>query len=129
MGFSGKEDGFDAFLSYARADDDANNGWVADFHWYLRKFVTAELRLDEAVRNEDAERLSICFDKASFPQSGPLAEAIEDYVLRSEFLFIFLGRGYLKSQYCLAELEAFRRYLDEVSLAGTFGGDWSATEI
>jgi len=28
-----------------------------------------------------------------------------------------------------AELEAFRRYLDQESLAGTFGGDWSATEI
>jgi len=28
-----------------------------------------------------------------------------------------------------AELEAFRRYLEQESLAGTFGGDWSATEI
>ena len=30
-----------------------------------------------------------------------------------------------------AELEAFRRYLDQESLAGAeaFGGDWSATEI
>jgi 3-methyl-2-oxobutanoate hydroxymethyltransferase len=27
------------------------------------------------------------------------------------------------------ELEAFRRYLDQDSLADTFGGDWSATEI
>jgi 3-methyl-2-oxobutanoate hydroxymethyltransferase len=27
------------------------------------------------------------------------------------------------------ELEAFRRYLDQESLASTFGGDWSATEI
>ena len=30
------------------------------------------------------------------------------------------------------ELEAFRRYLDQESLAGTeeaFGGDWAATEI
>ncbi|MGH2954500.1 MAG: 3-methyl-2-oxobutanoate hydroxymethyltransferase [Solirubrobacterales bacterium] len=27
------------------------------------------------------------------------------------------------------ELEAFRRYLDQESLAGTFGGDWTATEI
>jgi hypothetical protein len=96
-------EGFDAFLSYARADDEANNGWVADFHWYLRRFVTAQLHQDEAVRNEDAARLDICFDKACFPQSGPLAEAIEDYVLRSEFLFIFLGRGYLRSQYCLAD--------------------------
>jgi 3-methyl-2-oxobutanoate hydroxymethyltransferase len=28
-----------------------------------------------------------------------------------------------------AELVAFRRYLDQESLAATFGGDWSATEI
>ncbi len=27
------------------------------------------------------------------------------------------------------ELEAFRRYLDQESLAASFGGDWSATEI
>ena len=27
------------------------------------------------------------------------------------------------------ELEAFRRYLEQESLAGNFGGDWSATEI
>lgn len=27
------------------------------------------------------------------------------------------------------ELDAFRRYLDQESLAATFGGDWSATEI
>jgi hypothetical protein len=108
MGFC-SPDGFDAFLSYARVDDEANNGWVAAFHWYVRRFVAAELRLDEAIRNEDADRLSICFDKGSFPQSGPLDEAIEDYVLKSEFLFIFLGRGYLKSQYCLAELEVFRK--------------------
>ena len=27
------------------------------------------------------------------------------------------------------ELRAFRRYLDQESLAAKFGGDWSATEI
>lgn len=108
MGFCGADDEYDAFFSYARADDDANNGWVKQFHWYARKSVAAELRLDEAVANERADRLRLCFDKASFPQSGPLDEAIEDYVGKSEFLFLFLGRGYLKSQYCLAELEIFR---------------------
>jgi TIR domain len=81
---------------------------VADFHWYLREFLTLELRLDETVDNDDASRLDIRSGEA-FPQGGPLNEALEDYVLKSEFLFIFLGRGYLRSQYCLAELEAFRR--------------------
>jgi hypothetical protein len=107
MSFSGKEDSFDLFFSYARADDEAHNGWVTAFEWYIRNKIQAELERDERAR-EFADKFKICYDKTAFPQAGDLEVAIDDYVRKSSFLFIFLGMGYLNSKFCLSEMEIFR---------------------
>lgn len=110
MGFclNGDEQ-YDAFLSYAHADNIANNRWIADFHKYMQEVVVAELARADCVTSDEAGRFKICRDETGFPDSGDLQDTITDYVLRSRFLFIFLGKGYLKSPYCLSELEVFKQ--------------------
>ena len=55
------------------------------------------------------QNFSVCRDKTGFPYGGPLTEIIDEKVRRSTFLFVFLGTGYLKSEYCLSELDIFRQ--------------------
>jgi hypothetical protein len=110
MGFCiGGDDQYDAFLSYAHADNDAHNGWVGDFERYLKSTTVAQLQRAEEVNNADAELFRVCRDQTGFPQGGPLNEIIDEKVRQAQFLFIFLGTGYLKSEYCLAELNIFRQ--------------------
>jgi hypothetical protein len=118
MGFiAGGSDFYDAFLSYARADDAAHNGWVGDFERYLNKTLAAELaRQDESCR-DSASELAILRDKTGFPEGGDLEKIIDEKVRLSHFLFIFLGSDYLNSQFCLRELAIFRECV---------GGDLSA---
>jgi len=110
MGFCvGGDDQYDAFLSYAHADNEAHNGWVGDFERYLKNTTIAELQRAEDVNNTDAAMFRVCRDQTGFPQGGPLNEIIDEKVRQAQFLFIFLGKGYLKSEYCLAELDIFRQ--------------------
>ena len=109
MGFCvNGSDCYDAFLSYASVDDVVHGGWVGDFERYLKKMVVAELKRADQVANADAEMFSVCRDKTGFPEGGDLHEVIDEKVRQSQFLFIFLGKGYLKSGYCLSELDIFR---------------------
>jgi hypothetical protein len=110
MGFCvGGDDQYDAFLSYAHADNEAHNGWVGDFERYLKNTTIAQLQRAEEVNNADAGLFKVCRDQTGFPQGGPLNEIIDAKVRQAQFLFIFLGKGYLKSEYCLAELDIFRQ--------------------
>jgi hypothetical protein len=110
MGYCIEGEGFyDAFLSYARDDDDAHNGWVQGFESYLRQMVEAELRRTPDVDKEDARHFRVCRDETGFPQHGDLDGVIDEKVQHSAFLFVFLGKAYLKSKYCLQELDIFRR--------------------
>src|SRR5215468_6878960 len=95
------EDFYDAFLSYASDDDDAHNGWVQDFESYLREMVEAELRRTPDVDKEDARHFRVCRDETGFPQHGDLDGVIDEKVRYSAFLFVLLGKAYLKSKYCL----------------------------
>jgi protein required for attachment to host cells len=99
---------YDAFLSYAHADNEAHNNWVTDFEQYLRKMVIAELKRSSEFRSDEAPRFNVCLDETSFPQGGDLDGAIKEKVRQSQYLFIFLGKGYLKSKWCLSELDLFR---------------------
>ena len=109
MGFCVDEaDRYDVFLSYASADDTAHNGWVADFEQYLRQQVVAELRRQGQDYGDDPSRFAVCRDITGFPEGGDLAEVIDEKVRHSQFLFIFLGSGYLNSPWCLSELDLFR---------------------
>ncbi|MFZ4700937.1 MAG: toll/interleukin-1 receptor domain-containing protein [Candidatus Methylumidiphilus sp.] len=109
MGFcTNGDDGYDAFLSYASADNDFHGNWVGNFEKHLKKVVIAGLRRANEVKDAEAEKFSVCRDETTFPESGNLYEVIEEKVRQSQFLFLFLGKGYLKSEYCLAELAIFR---------------------
>jgi hypothetical protein len=99
----------DVFLSYARDDNTAHNRWVEDFESYLKEKVEAEIRRIPHLDNVDAKKFSVCRDETGFPESGDLARVINEKVQQSQFLFVFLGKAYLKSKYCLSELEIFRQ--------------------
>jgi hypothetical protein len=103
------EDRFDVFLSYARVDDEAHNRFVSDFERYLTDKVRAELHRDPEADRDRSGLFSVCRDETGFPTSGSLSQVIEDYISHSRFLFIFLGSGYLSSQWCLSELDLFRQ--------------------
>jgi len=107
----------DVFLSYARADDDRHNGWVSDFERYLTKTVRAELKRRSGAEQQRAEQFRVCRDETGFPAGGQLDEIVYERVRHSQYLFVFLGSGYLNSEWCLSELEAFRH-----SANGTVSG-------
>ena len=105
---------FDVFLSYASADDEAHNRWVSDFERYLNEKVKAELKRSSDAEQARCDLFRVCRDQTGFPAAGALAHVIDDYIQHSQFLFIFLGSGYLASEWCLHELNKFRQ---------KFGGD------
>ena len=102
------DDQYDVFLSYAHADDVVHNRWVGDFEQYLKETVIAELKCSDEVYSEDTSLFRICRDETGFPEGGELKEVIYKKVSQSQFLLIFLGKGYLKSSWCLSELDIFR---------------------
>lgn len=109
MGFCiNGDDHFDVFLSYANADNIAHNLWVSDFERYLKEKVIAELSRQDDTCADRASFVRICRDETGFPESGNLAAVIDEKVRHSQFLFIFLGEGYLNSEWCLSELDIFR---------------------
>lgn len=119
MGFCiAGSDQYDVFLSYAHADNILHVQWVRDFERHLRETLIAELGLADEVRHEDTLQLKVCRDQTGFPQGGDLRDVIDEKVRQSQFLFIFLGRGYLRSEWCLAELDIFRKYAGGGTIEG-----------
>jgi len=68
------DDGYDAFLSYASADNDFHGNWVGNFEKHLKKVVIAGLRRANEVGDVDAQKFSVCRDETGFPESGNLVE-------------------------------------------------------
>lgn len=102
----------DVFFSYARADDEVHNHWVSDFERYLTTTVRAQLKRQPGADGQRAEQFRVCRDETGFPTGGQLEEIVYERVRHSQYLFVFLGSGYLNSSWCLSELEAFRHSAD-----------------
>jgi hypothetical protein len=110
MGYCRDGEGrFDVFLSYASADDDAHNQWVSNFERYLNRMVRAELKRSQEAEPDRIDLFRACRDKTGFPPAGDLDTVVAQSVRYSEFLIIFLGKGYLASKWCLSEVDTFRQ--------------------
>ena len=114
MGFCVDGDNqYDVFFSYAHSDNNFHNKWVSDFEEYLEDKVRAAL--ERKVDDKIAALFKVCRDETNFPESGNVEATIDKKVRQSQILFIFLGEKYVKSEWCLSELNIFREKIGGVS--------------
>lgn len=92
----------DVFVSYARVDDQplpgARDGWVCQLVDALKVLLAQQLGR--------AELLAVWRD-LQLPGNEPLPTAIFGAVQRSATLLVVLSEGYLASDWCQGEYEAF----------------------
>jgi hypothetical protein len=95
------DEGFDLFVSYAHSDDDvpigAQQGWVTTLVGQLRAVLRHKLGREGAL---------IWSDHALAPDQA-VSPTILGRVARSRVLVPVLSRGYLRSPWCVRELEHF----------------------
>jgi len=99
------KNGWDIFCSYARLDNDLHHNWIKNFANDLKRRV--QLLLSDNGFKFDLDELGFFFDTEGMPANGPLAEELVEKIKASHFLFLFVGRHYLKSQWCGDELTWF----------------------
>jgi len=93
---------YPAFLSYSSADNQSWGGWLNDFHKVFSVGLAGELKIhgaEQAVPFYDIDQLQ--------GTTGSVEAILKERVESSFALFIFLGRGYVKSEWCCKELEFF----------------------
>ena len=90
----------DVFVSYATVDDSPKgNGWVTAFVELLRE------RLAAAYGRRHENR--VWWDRSSIDEEAALTQQISDRVRKSACLVVILSRGYVASNWCREELNAF----------------------
>lgn len=94
-----------AYFSYSVPDDDAWDQWVSCFKDEL--FFSLPSRL----RGIKLPPIHLCGDDPL--TSGVLHERLEENVRDSFALFLFVHDNYLDSQWCLKELEYFKKHFGE----------------
>ncbi|MBK8211950.1 MAG: hypothetical protein IPK78_20425 [Rhodospirillales bacterium] len=109
MGFL-SSDRYDVFCSYGR--DDNERGRVKEFHDTLREWLMPGLRNLKRrypdLSSLDLEKSADFFwDETCFPVTGEPTDRLKREVQKSEFLFLFVGPGYLGSGWCFNEIEFF----------------------
>jgi hypothetical protein len=93
---------YPAFFSYSRADESAWGDWCKDFHTVFSKAIAGELR------NRGLEPARPFFDIENLQGKTQSVEAnLREGVDASFALFIFLGPGYVNSEWCCRELAYF----------------------
>jgi hypothetical protein len=93
---------YPAFLSYSSADNQSWGGWLNDFHKVFSVGLAGELKIhgaEQAVPFYDIDQLQ--------GTTGSVEAILKERVESSFALFVFLGRGYVKSEWCCKELEFF----------------------
>ena len=98
---SGSE--FDVFISYAHVDDNpiypAQRGWVSVLVDNLGRYLAKKLGRTEAFSN--------WYDKAQLKGHHSIHDHIPDQAKRSALFLAVLSPGYVSSEFCLRELQAF----------------------
>jgi len=93
----------DVFVSYAMVDDtpppDLDDGWVYTF--------TRNLQQQLARRLGRSDAYSLWMDRANLHPNEDIAPAIIDNIKQSATLVLILSRGYLASEWCAEERNAF----------------------
>jgi hypothetical protein len=93
---------YPAFLSYSSADNQSWGGWLNDFHKVFSAGLAGEFKIqgaEQAVPFYDIEQLH--------GTTGSVESILKERIESSFALFIFLGRGYVQSEWCCKELEFF----------------------
>jgi hypothetical protein len=93
-----------AFISYSQ-DDNELTSHASELKKYFDQKFGAMLRTQN--RGRYAERAAY-FDRVGLPEAGSLSTELRQAVQGSLSLVIVVGRGYLKSPWCLEELTWFR---------------------
>ena len=92
---------YSAFLSYAHADNDAWNGWISSFSAELNLALPARLRGIAVPRTH--------LSGNNGPIQGPLNEELYQNVEDSFAMILFVHENYVLSEWCLHELEYFKK--------------------
>src|SRR5262245_56161538 len=94
----------DVFVSYAHVDDmpipGVDQGWVTTFIRHL------QIRLSQSLGRTDAYSLWMDY-RYQFEERAEIAPAILDNLRRSAVLVLILSPGYLASEWCKRETNAF----------------------
>ena len=61
----------------------------------------------QGFKDLDLDQIDFFIDYQGIPANGGLVDAIVAAIKKSNFLFMFVGDGYLRSDYCSKELEWF----------------------
>ena len=102
------EDHHDVFFSYATIDNRLHDNWIKDFRDDLKTRVLIEMNANvQGFKNLDLDQIDFFIDYQGIPANGGLVDAIVAAIKKSNFLFMFVGDGYLRSDYCSKELEWF----------------------
>jgi hypothetical protein len=95
---------YTAFFSYSHADDERFGHYIHRFHEQFSRILAAEL---SATRRGTFRNVFIDHRDLT---SGDLPDMLKTTIQRSFGLFIFMGSGYLRSEWCLQELRYFARH-------------------
>jgi hypothetical protein len=92
---------YPAFFSYAHADSGASGGYVERFHRCFSDILAGKLG------QRQLQLASPFLDRIDLPSVGSIDKLLDTKVKSSFALFLFVGRGYVNSQYCVEELKYF----------------------
>jgi hypothetical protein len=137
MGFI-SEGRTDVFFSYTHDDNTRHFEWISQFYDYVARVLPTYLR-DSVRQNARDEDLALYMDREGIPRTGPLYDWLEPIVKGSEFLFVFIGKSYSRSEACGFEFQWFTEQWgnEKVALQRTFiivleeearKGNWRALE-
>lgn len=95
---------YSAFVSYAHGDDQATDGWISQFSELLR------MRLQNRLGRIGVKQLQdMHLSGRNGPVMGSLPDALLSNVADSYAMIIVVFNAYTKSDWCLQELEYFRK--------------------
>ena len=105
------EDRYDAFFSYALADAVYLSNWHYRFYQKLENMYPASIQMKAdkhpILKNLKDRQPKFFWDKQGLPANGDILESLKKALGQSEFLFVFIGQGYLNSTWCGKEMEIF----------------------
>ena len=108
-------DRYDAFFSYAHDDAKAFKGWLREFYDQLLDMYGAEIERSKdeykVLESVIARHPDFFWDEKGLPANGDVGEELQKAIGKSEFLFVFIGKKYPKSDWCGKEVDWFFKRL------------------
>ncbi len=101
---------YSAFISYAHADDNANFRWISHFKKELQNKLNGELA--RIAGGPKPAHLS----QENGPINGGLEDQLRARIEQSFALIVVAGNNYSGSEWCVEELEFFKRHFGDMGL-------------